>query len=292
MMIRVVLALTALPLALGAQSGSQAEQFYEKGRVAASQGKSKEAMEWFEKAVKLNDTSAIYHLWYGRAIGDEAQKANKLRQPFLARRVKHEFERAVQLDPKLIDARLGLVDFHSIAPGVMGGSMDAAKEQAAEIAKLSPMRGYDATARIARRKKDVAGEEAAYQGALRAAPDSTLPYFWLAGFYRRQKKWTAALDTYNALIKMKPDEMFAYANYGVAASSGGVELERGERELRHFLANPPKETLPTTMSTVRFHLGRIYEQTGRTELAKPEYEEAVKLNPQNREAKKALAALK
>lgn len=292
MTMRSLLMVVMLPVVLGAQNGSHAEQFFEKGRAAMEQRKSKEAMEWFEKAVKLNDTSAVYHLWYGRALGDEAQKANKLRQPFLARKVKHEFERAVQLDPKLVDARMGLVDFYSIAPGVMGGSMDNAKAQAAEIAKLSPLHGHLATARIAARQKDLVAEETAYRAAIAAAPDSTLAYYRLAGLYRRQTKWREALDTFDALIRVRPDDMFAHANYGTTAAAAGLELERGERELKYFLANPPKETQPATMSTVHFRLGHIYERTERKELAKSEYDQAVKLNPQNQDAKKALAALK
>ena len=147
-------------------------------------------------------------------------------------------------------------------------------------------------ARIAARQKDILAEEGAYRAAIATAPDSTLAYFRLAGLYRRQSKWREALDTYDALIRVRPDDMFAHANYGTAAAASGLELERGERELKHFLANPPKETLPATMSTVHFRLGHIYERTGRKELARSEYDQAVKLNPQNQDAKKALAALK
>lgn len=271
---------------------SDANSLYYMGRIAWAQGKVNDAADWFDKALKRNDTSAVYHLWYGRAVGDQAQRASVLRQPFLARRVKHAFERAVQLDPTLIDARDGLVDFYSIAPGVMGGSMDDAREQAAEIMKLNPMRGHIALARIAQRQKDLAAEETALRAAMAAAPDSSLPYFRLAGFYRRQNKWTEALDTYDALIKMKPDDMFAHANWGVVSAMSGVNMERGERELKQFLESPPKETLPATLSAVRFRLGQIYEKTGRKELARGEYEFALKLNAQNEDAKKALAALK
>ncbi|HEX7939558.1 MAG TPA: tetratricopeptide repeat protein, partial [Gemmatimonadaceae bacterium] len=99
---------------------------YWMGRVAMAQNKTDEAIDWFEKAVKADDKNALYHLWLGNAVGNEAQNASTLRQPFLARRVKAEFERAVALDPTLIDARDGLISFYQQAPGFMGGSTDKA----------------------------------------------------------------------------------------------------------------------------------------------------------------------
>src|SRR5438094_5679460 len=64
------------------------------GTIFMEQDKSGDAADWFERAVKTTDKSAQHHLWLGNALGDQAQHANKLKQPFLARRVKTEFERA------------------------------------------------------------------------------------------------------------------------------------------------------------------------------------------------------
>src|SRR6185369_14942588 len=105
------------------KNGSDDAALHCMGRIYYARGESGKAVDWFEKAAKVNDKSALHHLWLGDALGDEAQKANKLRQPFLARRVKAEFELAVALDPTLVDARVGLTQFYAIAPGVMGGDM-------------------------------------------------------------------------------------------------------------------------------------------------------------------------
>lgn len=265
---------------------------YYMGRIVYAQDKSKEAVDWFEKAVKGNDNSAVYHLWLGRALGDEAQKASLFRQPFLARRVKNEFERSVQLDPKMIDARDGLVDFYSMAPGIMGGSTDAAKEQAGEIVKLNGVRGQLAFARIAQRKKDVAAEEAAYKAIITTMPDTAQGYYSLGAFYRRQGRWDDAFATYEQLLKLRPNEAFAHAAWGFTAAQSGKNHERGERELKYFFANLPKDAPAVTLSAAHFRLGQIYEKTARRDLAKAEYAEAVRINPQNADAKKALDAIK
>ncbi|MGH7677661.1 MAG: tetratricopeptide repeat protein, partial [Gemmatimonadaceae bacterium] len=173
-----------------------------------------------------------------------------------------------------------------------GGSMDKAKEQAAEIVKLDPMRGYEAMSRIAARQKDLAGEEAAYKAMLAAVPDSGQPYYRLGAFYRRHARWAESFATYEQLKQARPNDIFAHAGWGFTAAQSGTNLERGERELKHFLENSPKDMAALTTSAAYFRLGQIYERTQRRDEARAAYAEAVKLNPQNQDAKKALDALK
>jgi len=265
---------------------------YLMGRLTYAQGNSGTAVDWFEKAVHGDDANATYHLWLGNALGDEAQKASKFRQPFLARRVKNEFERAVALDPRSVLARQGLVDFYSIAPGIMGGDMNKARLQADEMLKLSPMRGHYALARIAERQKDTVTAEKELRASVAAQSDSTFGYANLAGFYRRHTRWDDAFATWDALMKARPDYAAAHANWGVYSALSGRNYERGERELKYYLANIPSDASPTTISVVHFRLGQIYEKTQRAELARAEYNAALKENPKNDDAKKALAALR
>jgi len=275
-----------------AKDKNDANALYYMGRIALVQDSSSKAVDWIEKAVKRNDASALYHFWLGSALGEEAQKASKFRQPFLARRVKNEFERAVQLDPKMLAPRRGLVDFYSVAPGIMGGSMDAAREQAGEMVKLNAVRGHLAFAAIAQRQKDLAAEEAAYKAAIAAEPDTAQGYYSLAAFYRRQSKWSEAFATYEQLMKAKPDEVIARAGWGFTAAQSGTNLDRGERELKFFLANLNTDIPTPTIAAAHFRLGQIYEKTSRKEMAAAEYTEAFRINPQLLEARKALDALK
>ena len=91
---------------------------------------------------------------WGTRSASRRQHASKLKQPFMARRIKSEFEKAVELDPTSIDGRHGLIQFYSQAPGVMGGSIDKAKEQAREIEKLNAMRGHLEMAALLETDKD------------------------------------------------------------------------------------------------------------------------------------------
>src|SRR6267154_5426689 len=58
------------------------------------------------KAVSINAENSRYHLWLGRVYGEKADRTNFLAAAGLAGKVRGEFERAVQLNPKDVDARL------------------------------------------------------------------------------------------------------------------------------------------------------------------------------------------
>ena len=268
---------------------NDAAAMYHLGRIADAENRNSEAIDWFERAVRRDPGSALYHYWLGSAVGEEAQTASKIRQPFLARKVKAEFERAVALDPKMVEPRMGLVDFYSIAPGVMGGSMDKAREQASELVKLHPMRGHLAFARIAMRQKNDSAAILAHEAAIAAAPDSTPAYYALGSLLRSRNRFADALRVYDRLLERRSDEVVAHALYGIVSALGGIEMERGERELRYFLANAPKEnTTAQSYSNVHYRLGMIYDKTGRAEQAQKEYAEAVKWNPKNEDARRAI----
>ena len=275
-----------------AQNPKDATAHYCLGRVAEADGRSGEAVDWFEKAVSLDDRNAEYHLWLGNALGQEAQKANKLRQPFLARRVRTEFERAVGLDSANLDARHGLIQFYSVAPGIMGGSMEKAREQAAAVGRLNALRGHVELAQLLEREKDLAGAEREYLAGVAAAPDSMFGYYALGSYYQRQKRWGDAFATYDKVLARKPNDVVARVQIGRAAAVSGENLDAGERHLTSVLASPPDDFPPISASGVHYRLGNIYEKQGKPDRARAEYTEALRLNSRNEDARKSLAALK
>jgi tetratricopeptide (TPR) repeat protein len=262
------------------------------GRILVAQDNAKDAIEWFEKAVAANDKVSAHHLWLANSVGEIAQTASKFKQPFMARRIKNEFDRAAQLDPTSIDARHGLIQFYSVAPGVMGGSMDKAKDQAREIGKLNAMRGHIEMGALLDREKDVAGAEKEFTAAVAALPDSTAGYNSLANFYRRQKRYAEAVSTYDNLLKRRPDAINAHINIGWTLSQSGQGLDRAEHEAKQWLAAPPAETSQPTLSFGHFVLGSIYEKQAKKDAARAEYQQSVTINPRNTDAKKALDGLK
>lgn len=262
------------------------------GWVLMASGNSKDALDWFERAIKINDRVSAHHLWLANALGEQAGRASKIKQPFMARRIKSEFEKASELDPASIDARHGLIQFYSVAPGVMGGSMEKAREQAAEIAKRNGMRGHLEVGGLLEREKDVAGAEREFTAAVTVAPDSNVAYNRLATFYARQKRFLDVVAVYDRLLTIKPDAINARLNIAWNLVQAGKQIDRAEREVKEWLAKQPKDASVPTQSLAHFALGRIYEQQGRKDAAKAEYQTAVTINPRNEDAKKALASAK
>jgi tetratricopeptide (TPR) repeat protein len=271
-----------------ARAPRDANALYYMGRIALAEDRPGEAVGWLEKAVKAKDQSSEYHLWLGSALGEEAQRASKLRQPFLARRVKSEFERAVELDPRSIPARRGLIDFYLIAPGVMGGSKEKAREQAAAIAKINPLQGRFAAAVIAQRERNLPAAEREFVAAVAENPDSIDAHLVLGLFYQNAQRWDEAFAVFDRLLAARPYEMHAHYQIGRAAALSGTRLERGEQSLKLWIANPPADATITQRSGARFRLGMVYEKQGKRDLARAAYEEALRINPRNDEARQAL----
>jgi tetratricopeptide (TPR) repeat protein len=262
------------------------------GSIFMGADDSKGAIEWFEKAIDVNDKSSAHHLWLANSLGDQADHTSKIKLPFLARRIKGEFDKAAQLDPTSIDARHGLIQFYSQAPGVMGGSMDKAKEQAREIMKLSAWRGHSEMAALLERDKDVAGAEKDYTAAVAAAPDSTLPYNYLGSFYRRQKRWDDALKTYETGLQHRPDANGFRLNIAYTINLSGQNLDRGERETHTWLTSAPADGPKINVATAHYLLGQFAEKAGKKDVAKSEYQQALAIVPTHADAKRALDALK
>src|SRR5438034_5761868 len=96
----------------------------ERGRAALIGGDIDAAVDLLEKAVAQSPNSAEAHYWLGSAYGAKAQRGGMFGAAMLAGKVKEQFEKAVALNPKFVDARVGLVDFYAVAPGFMGGDFD------------------------------------------------------------------------------------------------------------------------------------------------------------------------
>jgi len=86
-----------------------------------------------EKAVSLAPNRSEPHLWLGRAYGEKADHSNFLSAAGLARKVRTEFEKAVELDPSSMEARSDLAEFYLEAPSIVGGGQDKARAQAEDM---------------------------------------------------------------------------------------------------------------------------------------------------------------
>src|SRR5690349_17566603 len=137
-----------------------------------------------ERAVELEPGNSTYHLWLGRIYGEKADASSFITAAGLAKKVRTEFERAVQLSPQNVAARTDLAEFYLEAPGIDGGGQDKARNQAQTLAQLDPSKAHWVNARIAEKQKNTAIAEKEYRSALDAAQGEAGGWLDLAIFYR------------------------------------------------------------------------------------------------------------
>ena len=149
-----------------------------------------------------------------------------------------------------------------------------------------------ALAAIARHQGDVAAGRERIQGSQYPSPDSLVGGVLAGGLYENQKRWADAAAVYDRLIAQRPTELLPHFFYGRVAAASGVNVERGEREMRYWIANAPVDAPLLTRSVAHVRLGAILEYQGKRDAARAQYDTALAINPKNADAKKRLDALK
>lgn len=238
-------------------------------------GEWNQAISAGEKAIALSPGTSEYHLWLGRAYGEKADRVNPFSAASLAGKVRREFERAVELDPKSVEARSDLAEFYLDAPGIMGGGQDKARSQASELTQLSPEKAHYILGRIAEKNKDQDAAEKEYRAAIDASKGQALEWFNLALFYRHNSRYDEMEKTLQkATDAPSPNEVLVES--AEILIRAGRNLPWAEKLVRRYLASePPSEKAP--LFKAHFVLGNALEKQGDKEGAAQEYRAALEL---------------
>src|SRR6266550_1125513 len=245
------------------------------------------AMAACEKAVTLAPNNSSYHLWLGRTYGEKADASSFFTAAGLAKKVRTEFERAVELDPKNVDAHSDLAEFYVEAPGIVGGGQDKARAQAAKLAVLDGAKAHWINGRMAERKKDFATAEQEYRAAIRADNGSADSWLNLASFYRhtgRLNDMEKAIDQISA-APVKASEVLVDAAETLVRA--GRDFPLAIQLLRRYIASgSPSEEAP--IFKAHYLLGTILEKQGDKAGAAQEYSATLTLARNFSRAKDAL----
>jgi tetratricopeptide (TPR) repeat protein len=182
-----------------------------------------------EAAVRLAPNDSNFHLWLGRAYGQKAEHASILSGYPLARRVRAEFEQAVQLDPKNVDALSDLGEFDVMAPSVVGGGLSRAEVVAQQLASLNPAATLTLRARIAESKKDYAAAEAALKDSIEKSAYPSNAWMDLASFYRRRGRLDEMSASVHSGVRLD-------RSHGTALVDGASNLTLAGREPQTAIA--------------------------------------------------------
>ncbi len=242
--------------ALAAANPNNPEIEYNLGEVAMEREEVEKSVTHLERAVALSPGSSRMHLALGDAYGLAAQKASFMSQMGLAKKCRVEYEKAVEIDPRNIEARLSLMQYYVQVPSFAGGGMDKAQIQAEEIKKLDDVQGSVAAGTV----------------------------------YAADKKFDLAFLEFEHVLRADPDNYAANYQYGRLAAQTGQNLEKGLTALKKCLSQVPPKDQPG-YAAADWRMGNILELKGDKPGARTSYEAALKADPHFSRAMESLKKL-
>ena len=251
------------------------------------------AISSLERSIALEPDRSDYHYWLGKSYGRKAEETNRFSafSAFsLARKTHREFETAVRLDESDVEAQRDLIRYLSTAPGIVGGSEEAAEQRIHALAAVDPTEAHLAQAGLfaSHKKFDEADQE--YRNVLDSKPDRIEVYFEIAEYYRDRGDAARMSEATEAGALLAPSDRRMDYYRGIVLVLA-TEPQKAETHLTHYLATVPDNDSVPSHSTTHEWMGRVFEKEGRLDEAVQEYHLALTLDPHNKEAREALKSL-
>ena len=242
-------------------------------RVYFSEGLLPAAQERCERAVALAPDSSDNHLWLGRVLGRQAEKASPLAAFAQAKGFRAQFEAAYRLDARSAPAVADLAEYYVEAPHLLGGGEDKALALALAAASWDASLAHSIRAEVAIHRKQPALAESELRAA--AASPGAKPEDWvaLASFYRKQGRTgdiLGALDTAIARDTAHDDALVSAAEQ---LTESGERPQQAIALLRSYLASA-NESENAPAFAVHAQLASLLNQAGDTRSAGRELAEA------------------
>lgn len=120
-----------------------------KGLLAETYGNLREwdpAITLYKELVEQSPNDAELQFNYGGVLARKAESGSRVKALMLVGKIKKSFVKSANLDPKHVEVRWGLIEFHTAVPAIFGGSTSKAYTYARELQKISPIEGHFALA--------------------------------------------------------------------------------------------------------------------------------------------------
>jgi tetratricopeptide (TPR) repeat protein len=240
-----------------------------------------------ERAITLNPNESNYHLWLGRAYGEKADASSFITAIDLAKKVREQFERAVQLDGNNVPARSDLAEFYADAPGFLGGGKDKARAQAEMMMKADPAAAHWVLGVVSEKEKNYDAAEQEYKTSLQAGGMRAREWVNLASFYKRRKRFDDMEGTITkAVVNTKGAQHVLYECAEILYSSGR-NFNLAAQLLRKYLGSgDPNQEAP--LFQAHYLLGQVLEKQGDKRGAAQEYQASLALARDFKKAQNAL----
>ena len=248
---------------------NDAEAHYRLGWVLLNRGfkdrNVDEAVDQLEKAVDINSNNADYQFLYGSALGQKAQNSGMIKQAFLAPKIKNAFKRAVELNPKLVPARIGLAQYYLVAPSIMGGDEDQGWRELDEIVKQDELQGRFLKAHFYERDKKPAEAEKEWKTLTSSKPKEWRVWKEYGYFHMRAKRPAEAVICFQKYVELRPDTTDSYESLAEAL----LENDKPDQAIVHLRKSLE---IDKNFTAATYYLGEAYQAKGQKKEAKEMYQ--------------------
>jgi tetratricopeptide (TPR) repeat protein len=284
-------------MAVLAQDPANAEAMAARTEAILSTGRSariEEAVKQAQQCVTARPADARCQLVLGKALGSKAMNGGMMSAMSYAGDIRNAFKKAVELDPRNLDARFSLLQYYLMAPGIVGGGTGKAETLAGQTVAIHPEAAKLMQAKIDIAADNLAKAEAATL-AIRAGNDEDLAELQqgtlnaIAYKHLSQKRLSEAERIFNDAVKRFADNDDAV--YGQAR----VFQEQGKH--REALALLEPILLKDERAHIHYRVAKSLLAIGDKARAKVEFEKALALKadlpkPMKSDAEDQLKAMK
>jgi len=261
------------------------------GKIALRENNYDDAIDYIDDAIDADDDNPEYYLELGNAYGVKVQNVGAVKAMFAAPKMKKNWEKALELKPDYLEAKINLFTFYLRAPGIAGGDNDEAKMIADEFIKRGDKVGHCFLASyywLAEENLDKTQDEILKSMNI----DSTYTYYNLiinsnAGLlnqmgyhYLNEKDFKNCYSAFAQAIEINPENANAYdsmGDYYVAVAKFDTALFHYKKAVQ---INP-------RFAVSRFNKGKMFENLGEKEEAIKVYKKLVNEMPNDRYAEQA-----
>lgn len=186
------------------------------------------ASDEFETAIKINWNNADYHFWLAQSYGQDAANSSIFTKMRLAPKIKDEYMKTIQINPNHVGGRMGLINFYRIAPGIMGGSMEKAYNEAKILIGIEEKSGHYQLAMLYSADKNIGKAEEEFkflESKFGNMKDFSGFYNNYGYFLLNNSRINDAIQKFNKQVELAPNNPNAYDSLGDGYLAAGNKTE-------------------------------------------------------------------
>jgi tetratricopeptide (TPR) repeat protein len=229
-------------------------------RAYYSEDHGDEALGECQASVAAEPGNAHYQLWLGRVYGFKAGHSGAISAFGQAKKAHAAMEKAVQLDPKYIDAVSDLGDYAVSAPGIVGGGLDKASALAKQLLALDAPRGHRLLGEIAEKQKNLPEAEKEFTAAA-TGTHAAAGYVDLAAYYKRHGSKAQVLAAIKSVVAADTRRDYSISDAAGLLLEAGLDAKLAQQLYRSYLDGPSRSE-DASACRVYTELGRNLATTG------------------------------